>query len=377
MDKTVSAEKRGSLHDLLATVVEVHKKDINDYTWGHLNEANLPKIGWKSSHVEWHGSKTPRSRPLKSRQTITPIQPRKPKTTDEMKDSVMAFSVGTNGALSLKKDKETLASNSATKGKVLVEELPSRLIHHCIPSVDGIAFTKKEQYDQLRSFEENVLKKSQLLEKKILSGVATVEPHEHNLQLELKELNEIGAGAGTNLIKLQTYANTFHDLAEDANIFGHLFRTIKEEYDSYLQWLLETHTTRIPILQQQMRNLEERETSRPSRLKEEEDRVKNLEDKAEKILEENENLRAELRKEELLLCQLENTEPVKATTKFIPKTSSEQVESLRVSIWEKIDDIENIRKDLNSNYVPISVCTYLEQCLKDTEVCIIVNFIIA
>lgn len=251
MDKAVRTEKRGSLHDLLSTVVEVHKKDINDFTWGHLNEANLPKTGWKSNHRTWEGSKTPKSRPLKSRQ-VTPIEPRKVKTTDEMKDSVIAFSVGTNGPLSVRREKSCLVSNSATKGKVLVEELPSRLIHHCIPSPEGIAFTKKEQFAQLRSFEENVLKKKQLLEKNVLSGMAKVDPHERSLKMELRELDEIGAGSGTNLIKLQTYANTFHDLAEDANIFGHLFKTIKEEYDSYLQWLLETHTTRIPVLQQQV-----------------------------------------------------------------------------------------------------------------------------
>lgn len=139
-----------------------------------------------------------------------------------------------------------------------------------------------------------------------------------------------------------------------------------------------------------MKNLEERATSRPSRLKEEESRVKNLEDKAEALLIENEDLRQELSREEYLLKELENGKhfinmisnirknslsisfssavPPKVTTKFIPKTSSEQVESLRVSIWERMDDISNIRSDLSSNHVPISVCNYLEQCLKDTEV---------
>ena len=47
---------------------------------------------------------------------------------------------------------------------------------------------------------------------------------------------------------------------------------------------------------------------------------------------------------------------------------SEQVEQLRFAILEKLDAVRELRTKLRTEYVPSSVCTYLAQCLKDTEV---------
>ena len=47
---------------------------------------------------------------------------------------------------------------------------------------------------------------------------------------------------------------------------------------------------------------------------------------------------------------------------------AEQVEQLRSSILLKTDAIRELQSRLRTTCVPLSVCTYLSQCIKDTDV---------
>ena len=44
------------------------------------------------------------------------------------------------------------------------------------------------------------------------------------------------------------------------------------------------------------------------------------------------------------------------------------VEDLRANILEKLDAVHALRAMLRKEYVPSTVCTHLEQCIKETEV---------
>ena len=46
----------------------------------------------------------------------------------------------------------------------------------------------------------------------------------------------------------------------------------------------------------------------------------------------------------------------------------DQIEELHASILERLDKIGDVRNQLRTNYVPSTVCTHLEQCIKETEV---------
>ena len=46
----------------------------------------------------------------------------------------------------------------------------------------------------------------------------------------------------------------------------------------------------------------------------------------------------------------------------------DQIEELHSALLEKWDKINEMRNELKSEYVPTSVCTHLEQCIKETEV---------
>ena len=50
---------------------------------------------------------------------------------------------------------------------------------------------------------------------------------------------------------------------------------------------------------------------------------------------------------------------------------AEHVEQLRSSILSKTDAIRELRSRLRTTCVPLCICTYLSQCIKDTDVCIV------
>jgi len=50
---------------------------------------------------------------------------------------------------------------------------------------------------------------------------------------------------------------------------------------------------------------------------------------------------------------------------------AEQVEQLRSAILLKVDAIRELQARLRTTCVPLSVCTYLSQCVKDTDVCVV------
>lgn len=47
---------------------------------------------------------------------------------------------------------------------------------------------------------------------------------------------------------------------------------------------------------------------------------------------------------------------------------ADKVEETRAAILEKLDQIKQLRKTLREQFVPSTVVTHLEQCIKETEV---------
>lgn len=63
----------------------------------------------------------------------------------------------------------------------------------------------------------------------------------------------------------------------------------------------------------------------------------------------------------------DNTQPV-APSKSEEMEPSEQIEQLRLAILDKMEAVRQLRTKLRVECVPSSVCSYLTQCLKDTNV---------
>lgn len=47
---------------------------------------------------------------------------------------------------------------------------------------------------------------------------------------------------------------------------------------------------------------------------------------------------------------------------------TQQIESLHTAIMSKLDELNELRIRLRKEFVPSTVCTHLEQCIKETEV---------
>jgi len=51
-----------------------------------------------------------------------------------------------------------------------------------------------------------------------------------------------------------------------------------------------------------------------------------------------------------------------------PVELAEEIEHGKALILEKLDALTELRRKLRSEYVPLTVCTHLEQCIKETQV---------
>ena len=51
-----------------------------------------------------------------------------------------------------------------------------------------------------------------------------------------------------------------------------------------------------------------------------------------------------------------------------PVELAEELEHRKAMILEKLDALNDLRRKLRKEYVPLTVCTHLEQCIKETEV---------
>ena len=52
----------------------------------------------------------------------------------------------------------------------------------------------------------------------------------------------------------------------------------------------------------------------------------------------------------------------------VPVELADELEHRKALIMEKYDALLDLRRKLRQEYVPLTVCTHLEQCIKETEV---------
>lgn len=441
------------LRDALNSVEKVQKRNIDEYSWGHLNEKNLFRppvhLGQGGNGRIWKSSKK-KKKPMKDTDLIPGLQTYKQKQeTDkrqDMKDVLYEFSLGTMASVPMPSpnctetpkhekinsfQKETSnvskASEDSQKSRVdsgkslyselddgiLVEELgnnelmvkspqlqpsyypPKRfkpgdpnydimtdltqtldaegyltLKHSFLPSFTS-GVTKSDQFNKLRQFEDVVLRKQECRETKVLSGVKAVEHLERRLEEDLEMMN-LG-GIGPNFHKLQVFSNNFEDLIEETPTFGYMLKCIKSEYDNYITKLLDSQTPQHSrLLRDQVQQMSARGTSRPQDLEEAKRRVADFEMEAKSLLEENQKLRQQVLEEEEWLANAPEPEPpTKIVSKFVDDTPVEladELEHRKALILEKLDALNDLRRKLRQEYVPLTVCTHLEQCIKETEI---------
>ena len=218
-------ERAKQLSSLLDAVERGNKRDANDYTGGHLNEANLHRPPEFSTHQPWAGSKKGGLKLNKTSKIPKPIS--HGFTEHGMADTLTQFSLGNDGFLpSVKTKKPSLSKNKRNEQDIwqkelsgsieeqaLIEEIDSRRfmlnrsqpprLHrswamedemndqrktesksvppkHKFYSVNSGA-TKRDQFNDFKNFEAGTLRKQDTLSHKVMSGESAVKHIEQQL----------------------------------------------------------------------------------------------------------------------------------------------------------------------------------------------------
>ncbi|KAL8584423.1 hypothetical protein ACOMHN_032043 [Nucella lapillus] len=438
--------KSRQLRELLDGAEGKQKKDIQDFSGGHLNESVLLQHYTASTRQSWDSAQLPE--PVVQRKGLQAAPP--PDHRPLMHQALFDFSMGTAGVVPpklsgkkgrptgtkkykfLKEDEgegsetvpaamdspSTHSLYSELEDGILVEELPAselmlkktRPKDSTLPKLksdpaqlaaedtlytSGTSFlsprgrsdppfsytflpmhslgvTRQDQFRKMRAFEAGVLRKREASEQNVLSGVRAVEHHERKLHKELEMLNL--NGMGINFHKLQVHSNTLDDLIHESPTFSYILRCIKAEYDNYMAYLLDHQTSQQHLLREQVEQMAERGTSRPRELSQVMDHVTQLSEQAQSQLTLSQRLRDSLKEEKEWLEKTPepSTEVVQKSSsvalKEQPLELAEEMEHMKAVILEKMDLEHALRLRLREEFVPLTVCTHLEQCIKETEV---------
>ena len=238
------AKKEKSLREILDGLVVSQKQDIHAFSRGHLNEANLPKPPDRAKHQSWESATKPNIQLVPK--GVLPPTKRNTLHEDNMKKTILHFSVGTSGNANVpitgKANPTPVSRSTAVLGSrsksrkshnadgVLIEELtlPEALLaktnyhnpksklerssrdfsqeRHRSPDQEHDphtgtpkerllpllkrefmpahleAVTKRDQLLKMRQFENVVLRKQDVVEQNIMSGVKAVAHLEARLQ---------------------------------------------------------------------------------------------------------------------------------------------------------------------------------------------------
>ncbi|KAK3773342.1 hypothetical protein RRG08_023224 [Elysia crispata] len=252
--------------------------------------------------------------------------------------------------------------------------------HYSIMPMQSSGITKRDQYRRLKAFDLSVLQKREMAEQNVLSGQKAARHHEQKLENELSDLNL--NGIGPNFHRLQVFSNILDDVVEESPTFNYILRCIKTEYDNYIAKLLDGQTSQQHLLRDQVDQMASCGTSRPGEMDSATQKLLGLKQEARAQLDRNDKLKEELKTERENLNKTPEVPTNRLTTfkakrapqagsfsrKEQPVELSLELENMKALILEKLDDLNALRVQLREEYVPVTVCTHLEQCIKETEV---------
>lgn len=414
---------------LLRNIQDAHKKDIKTYVSGHLNLNKLNKFQEKSSRETWP---TSLGAPVRMKPSSQPVHlpvrrgqlTREQQQHKDMQDTVKEFSFGALGRYSAHSTSNDTTQDSASIGQYLssasqlirertetdlekpclVEELKlpdimfyasdnagsqkvssrknkEQKTHACSRKRDFIKshlghVTKSDQYEAMKNFESNVMNLPDASDKGLLTGDRVVRKLRRRLKKKLRVLSE-SSKRGPNFHRLQAHSDCFSEVIEQSTTFSRLLKLIKDEYDSYLAYILEQNrVTRHRTLYSQIPSISKaKSVAEAVRLQQ--IRLENLENEVRLLLNENDRLRANTGKERELEipipapsvhCSEHSGLQTRVHVEAVAKDLQEQVEDLHSEIAHELETLDEMRKYQRENCVPSSVCQHFEQCIKETEV---------
>lgn len=389
------------LNTILDIFENANKKDVYDYSIGHLNENHLYKFPKSDlSHQPWRTSSrdkcpvlqscskkqqgTSSHRSTKKVSILKPIQKQSSSTLPQINqkispkeylDSKIPLNVSPGGISINVSDTECSETReSPDYFHNIYAFQPSANIswlkNLVVPS-HMLKATKKDHYESMKEFQTNVVGKLGTFDRNKLTGSKMISRMMKKLEMNLKQCPPTDDGS-LSLKRLECFSNSFEDLIANSPAFGSILKAIKAEYDNYISYLLDIHLSHGKILQEEVQQMSQGSLPTQLSLSQAKQKLEELESSAVELLQTTARLQKEI-DDENVIANAKNLGIIKEelVKPITPQSSVDvytEVELLRVAILSRMDELNSTRENILENYVPISVCNNLEHCIKETEV---------
>ncbi|XP_007484939.1 uncharacterized protein C6orf118 homolog [Monodelphis domestica] len=224
--------------------------------------------------------------------------------------------------------------------------------------------TKKDKFAKFLQFQKEVIAKQDLLESDFTGSRVAVD-HEKKLE---QELQKMPTTLPPQLNRLKVFGQTFQDICNGSLIFGDLLKEVKDEYELYIAILMDSQSSfQYKNLLSQVKGMEKRSTLTAD-IEEARKEVQRLVKVARESLETNEQLRDELKSEELLdqIPSKEEPSEIEAVEERL-LTLAEKVEEKRCQILNKWDEIYALEKHIKTDLVHNEIANIAESSCKSIE----------
>ncbi|XP_044527547.1 uncharacterized protein C6orf118 homolog [Gracilinanus agilis] len=224
--------------------------------------------------------------------------------------------------------------------------------------------TKKDKLAKFMQFQKDVIAKQDLLESDF-TGCKVALDHEKKLEQELQKMQ---ANLPPQLNRLKVFGQTFEDVCNSSLLFGDLLKEVKNEYELYVTILMNSQSSsQYKNLMSQVKGMEKRSTLTAD-IEEARKEVQRLVKVARESLETNEQLRDELKAEELLdQTSATMEEPSVEAVEEKLLTLAEKVEEKRCQILNKWDEIYALEKHIKTDLVHNEIANIAESSCKSIE----------
>ncbi|XP_054840497.1 uncharacterized protein C6orf118 homolog [Eublepharis macularius] len=226
--------------------------------------------------------------------------------------------------------------------------------------------TKTDQYYKFMQFQKDFIAKKDLLENDFI-GSKSAEHHEKKLAQALQNICDC---TRPHFNRLQAIGDVFEDICNSSLIFGDILKEVKNEYELYIVILLDSlPTLQYRTLQNTVKGMEKR-TVKTHEIVEARHGVQALVQKSKQVLERNEELRNEL-EIELWVSQSVSEKPASEHELSIkeeaPLSSGEHLESLRLQILTKWEEIQLMEKEIKDTMTFAGIASIREKTVKELE----------
>ncbi|CAF1413192.1 unnamed protein product [Adineta steineri] len=366
------------LKEICNTIYREQIQSIKDLTSGHLNENHLyhpPNTIDGKRKPTWSSSQKPHP-------TLRPSHRLKTYSSniEHMKDSLVDFTYLSLPELPKKQSQKSPRLDEqqslSPSSSITCEQLPPITNERFQVPTFSIDISEEQRVRKLKTFNDTVIQTKDVNLHGLGYSEDFVASVEQTLLMKLSAIDSQHKGQTISLTRLQAYGEALNQLTEGSVAFGPALERIKDEYDFYLDHLLISQPEYGTHIAEQLKRLRQAQpkfsTTNPKLFD-----VDKVEEQARRAIERNRQLNEELKRVKREQIRIQDEAPARIfalsnTSKEIKvKTQVELVDDLRQNIFDLLDQLTRKKQELNEKFVHKSVCTQLQEIIRDTQMIVI------